>query len=217
MSFGSSLRNLKSDCVSNTYRFEYVASVPRDEAPLVKARGRLVFTGRLISPFISSSESSGNPTVDNPYDVYTRTLTVYFEPRSVALVGPTGKEYWKCDLAKSALSERGAVAASANLTGVRSPSPALPRGAPSSWVTNDDYPPSAQRDGATGTTVLKVSISAEGMVESCRVEASSGSTLLDETACRLLQRRARYQPAIGPAGTAVQSSATYSHTWTMQK
>lgn len=210
VTFGSALRELKSDCLSGAYSYEYAVHVPLEEAPLLKARGRLVFLGRLVSPFISSSESAGSPTLDNPYDVNTRTLTVHFAPYAVALIGPTGKEYWRCELKKPLAGSSAMPGAAAP---VRTPAPPRPRGSPESWISADDYPASAARDGVTGTTTVTLLVSTEGRVESCSVVTSSGNTHLDETTCRLLQTRARYEPAIGAGGTAIQGSATYSHAW----
>lgn len=70
-----------------------------------------------------------------------------------------------------------------------------PKGNPGSWVTTDDYPASAIRDQVQGTSTLSFDIDAGGRIQNCRVSGSSGSSLLDDTACKLVTRRGRYTPA----------------------
>ena len=92
-----------------------------------------------------------------------------------------------------------------------------PRGSPQSWVTNDDYPPSAQRDGVEGSTGVSVQVGPDGRVTSCSVTSSSGSTILDDTACRLVTRRARFNPAKDVSGTAIASSWSSRFRWQIQR
>lgn len=95
----SALGARRPDCLKGSYTFSYEAPVPRAEAPLLKARGYLVFTGRLIAPFIASDDSPGEPTLDNPRDIFERDLTVHFSLRSAVVVGPGGVRPWTCELA----------------------------------------------------------------------------------------------------------------------
>jgi protein TonB len=92
-----------------------------------------------------------------------------------------------------------------------------PRGSPQSWVTNDDYPPSAQRDGVEGSTGVRVQVGPDGRVTACAVTSSSGSTILDDTACRLVTRRARFNPAKEAGGSAIASSWAGRFRWQIQK
>jgi protein TonB len=95
--------------------------------------------------------------------------------------------------------------------------PLSPRGSPQSWVTNDDYPPSAQRDGVEGSTGVRVQVGPDGRVTACAVTSSSGSTILDDTACRLVTRRARFNPAKEAGGSAIASSWAGRFRWQIQK
>lgn len=95
----STLGARRPSCLNGSYTFSYEAPVPRAEAPLLKERGYLVFTGRLVAPFIVSDDSPGEPTLDNPHDVFERDLTVHFSPRSAAIVGPGGLRPWTCEFA----------------------------------------------------------------------------------------------------------------------
>jgi periplasmic protein TonB len=92
-----------------------------------------------------------------------------------------------------------------------------PRGQPGSWVTNDDYPPSAQRDGVEGVTGFRLAVGPDGKVTGCSVTSSSGSSLLDDTACRLLTRRARFNPAKDSNGTALSDTYSGRFRWQIQK
>lgn len=92
----------------------------------------------------------------------------------------------------------------------RPPQPMSDRGG---WVTTDDYPPSALRDGLTGTTAIRLAIGSNGRVTECVVTGSSGSALLDDTACRVYARRARFRPALDDAGTPVASTRADRIVW----
>jgi periplasmic protein TonB len=92
-----------------------------------------------------------------------------------------------------------------------------PRGQPGSWVTNDDYPPSAQRDGVEGVTGFRLAVGPDGKVTGCTVTSSSGSSLLDDTACRLLTRRARFNPAKDANGVGMADSYAGRFRWQIQK
>lgn len=88
-----------------------------------------------------------------------------------------------------------------------------PRGSPQSWVTDDDYPPAALRSGDAGTVGFRLDVGPDGRVTDCTVTSSSGSSLLDQTACRLLQRRARFNPAEDENGNKIAAAFTSRFTW----
>lgn len=73
---------------------------------------------------------------------------------------------------------------------------AKPKGDPSRWVTNDDYPTRAAREERQGTTGFRLTVGADGRPTGCDITASSGSPDLDSTACSLLMRRAKFTPAM---------------------
>ncbi|MBB3348341.1 hypothetical protein [Sphingomonas sp. BK069] len=93
---GSALSDRRSDCLKGSYQAEYELAVARENAPLLKARGYLVFTGRLVAPFVDRDDTAGSPTLDDPNDVYERSLTVHFEPSTVSVAGPIGPAAWTC-------------------------------------------------------------------------------------------------------------------------
>lgn len=86
-------------------------------------------------------------------------------------------------------------------------------GDPSAWVTADDYPPASIRNNETGLVTVVLAISAEGSVANCQVASSSGFRALDETACRVLSERGRYDPAISSGGVAVASQMVQRIYW----
>jgi protein TonB len=88
-----------------------------------------------------------------------------------------------------------------------------PRGNPQGWVTNEDYPAAAMRSGESGTTSFRLSVGPDGRVTDCAVTGSSGSSTLDQTACRLLMRRARFSPAKDQNGQPMASSWASRFRW----
>ncbi len=88
------------------------------------------------------------------------------------------------------------------------------RGNPGSWVTNDDYPAAALNSQDQGVSGITFEVNASGRIENCRVSSSSGSALLDRTACRLVTQRGRYSPALNAAGQPVPGGTkTLRFTW----
>ncbi|WBO24656.1 energy transducer TonB [Sphingomonas abietis] len=85
---------------------------------------------------------------------------------------------------------------------------ARPLGYPGDWITSEDYPADAIRLKVEGATGFRLDIDADGAVARCTVTATSGSDELDQTACELLVRRARFSPAMDASGHPI--AATYS-------
>lgn len=77
---------------------------------------------------------------------------------------------------------------------------AKPRGGMASFVTRDDYPAAALRAEEQGVSMLRITVSPAGRVDSCSIHASSGSVALDATACSLMKRRARFTAALDAEG-----------------
>ena len=94
--------------------------------------------------------------------------------------------------------------------------PLQPKGQ-GSWVTNDDYPPAALRGEQQGTTRFTLSVDASGRVTNCTITGSSGSALLDTTACNLLKRRARFGPAEDASGNKIPATYANRFRWEIPK
>lgn len=89
------------------------------------------------------------------------------------------------------------------------------KGDPAQWITNDDYPPGAQREGRAGVSKIAWTINEQGKVENCHVTESSGSPDLDDTACRLVTRRGKYSPAKDQSGNPIKSTSSRSVRWVL--
>lgn len=79
-----------------------------------------------------------------------------------------------------------------------------------------DYPKEALQKSQTGRTVMMLLLGADGRVELCGVEESSGSELLDGQACDLFLANAQFQPARDRRGRPVKSAFKQALTWRLQ-
>jgi TonB family protein len=91
--------------------------------------------------------------------------------------------------------------------------PVAPLNYPGSWVTTNDYPATALRQEIEGTASFIVSVNANGVVASCRITGSSGSSVLDEATCVNVTKRARFQPATDKNGKPISSTYANRVTW----
>jgi protein TonB len=73
-------------------------------------------------------------------------------------------------------------------------------------VTPQDYPLSALRAGHEGTVRFELTIGTDGRVTGCRITESSGYSDLDRATCRLMEKRARFQPARDANGNPVEDT-----------
>ena len=97
------------------------------------------------------------------------------------------------------------------------PKPPTPKGNPGSWQSADDYPSRALREEREGVTGVSVTVSENGRVSGCSVTRSSGSPDLDDAACRLVQRRGRFNPATDGEGQPTTGTWNSSVRWTIPK
>lgn len=94
---------------------------------------------------------------------------------------------------------------------------ARPTGNPGEWVTENDYPAKALREGAEGTTAFHLTIGGDGTVTGCTVTSSSGSAELDDLTCRLISQRARFSPALNAKGQPIEGSYNSRIRWVIPK
>lgn len=94
-------------------------------------------------------------------------------------------------------------------------------GSPLRWLNgaihDSDYPMSALEKGIGGTVYLRFVVGVKGRVTSCTVTRSSGNAALDETTCRLIQRRFRYRPERDARGRPVPIVVNGEHEWTAER
>lgn len=69
---------------------------------------------------------------------------------------------------------------------------------PASWFPPDSYPAEAKRRGATGRSVIVVTVSPAGRSTGCRVILKADKDL-DATSCRLAMRNGRFEPSTATA------------------
>ena len=68
----------------------------------------------------------------------------------------------------------------------------------------EEYPANAAREGEQGIMQMRVIVSAEGTVESCRILKSTQTETLESPACKAM-KYARFDPALDAAGVAFRS------------
>ena len=94
---------------------------------------------------------------------------------------------------------------------------AKPRNNPGGWLSNNDYRPSWVRQELTGLASFRLEIAANGRVTDCTVTGSTGHRELDAATCRLVTKRARFEPARGSNGEAVAGTYTGSVLWQLPR
>ncbi len=81
--------------------------------------------------------------------------------------------------------------------------------------SSDDYPEAALRHDEQGTVHFTLSIDPRGNVSNCVITRSSGSVALDDATCRVVQRRARFDPARDIDGRPVADLHTGRIRWAL--
>jgi periplasmic protein TonB len=89
------------------------------------------------------------------------------------------------------------------------------RGDPGRFFGPDAYPPAAQRAGAQGRVVARLTVGTSGSVTDCTVTASSGNDDLDATTCRIARSRVKFTPARDDSGQPITSSYTLPVRWVL--
>lgn len=88
-----------------------------------------------------------------------------------------------------------------------------PVGSPQNWITDDDYPKGALSRGEFGTVRFTLVIDQTGKPTSCHVTATSGFVELDQMACAILLKRAKFSPARDAAGQPIQALFSSRFNW----
>ncbi len=85
---------------------------------------------------------------------------------------------------------------------------------PGSWITADDYPPSAMHLGQSGTVAVQLSVDATGKAVRCTV-TTSASAALDARTCEVMLLRARFVPATDAKGRPIASLVARRVNWAL--
>lgn len=88
-----------------------------------------------------------------------------------------------------------------------------PVGNPGSWIQERDYRSNWIRQGLSGVAGFTLKIDARGNVTDCTITRSTGHNVLDGATCRLLTRRARFDPARNSAGEKIAGTYASSVAW----
>lgn len=83
----------------------------------------------------------------------------------------------------------------------------------SGLISEEDYPAGSLRAEETGTVGISVDVGVNGRATNCRVIRSSGFERLDRATCQLVERRARFDPALDARGLPVAGTFDGSWTW----
>ena len=95
--------------------------------------------------------------------------------------------------------------------------PPTPRMPVPSYIFFEDYPDAALRARQQGRVAVRLEVSAAGRVTSCTVTASSRSSVLDATTCRILRSRVRFDPARDAQGVAVAGTFSTFVDWALPR
>lgn len=90
-----------------------------------------------------------------------------------------------------------------------------PKAALASYFSSDDYPRPAFRQEQEGTVVMVVLVNEQGRVADCTLVQTSGIAALDAQSCAIVQRRAKYIPAVGLDGKPARAVDTGKIRWLM--
>ena len=83
-------------------------------------------------------------------------------------------------------------------------------------ISNTDYPAKALDLNVQGASVLVYEVSEAGSVVRCETAFSSGSELLDQTACKLIMQRYRFEPASDEQGKPVRQRLRQTVRWRIE-
>lgn len=81
------------------------------------------------------------------------------------------------------------------------------------WVTTEDYPSEAVRGAWHGRTSYELKVGVDGRVDDCSITQSSGHPVLDKKTCKILRKRARFEPPKDDQGNSVPSIFRSALNW----
>jgi len=83
-------------------------------------------------------------------------------------------------------------------------------------ISDRDYPAGAGEAGVGGTVSVIYTVETDGRATHCAITHSSGSDELDETTCRLIEQRFRFEPSRDGAGRPIRSRIVQDHDWEVE-
>lgn len=97
------------------------------------------------------------------------------------------------------------------LANLRSPPRAI--GNWSNLIEYSDYPILSALRRDSGEVTMRFQVGTDGRARNCVVLVSSGYAALDSTSCRLIEQRARFEPAVDQDGHAVPAIVSETVNW----
>ncbi|WP_114520379.1 energy transducer TonB [Altererythrobacter sp. ZODW24] len=88
-----------------------------------------------------------------------------------------------------------------------------PKNNPGTWATTKDYPRADLREGNEGVTRFILVVGVNGKASACNVTGSSGYSSLDAATCKLVSRRAKFNPGQDTSGAKTGGSYSGSIRW----
>lgn len=82
---------------------------------------------------------------------------------------------------------------------------------PERWITTADYPQEAARDRRGGLVIVSFDIMPNGRAANCVIEKKAFSAALNNVACRAVEQRAAFLPAIDAAGQPMSTKGRISY------
>ena len=83
-------------------------------------------------------------------------------------------------------------------------------------IRDRDYPRGAAEGGVGGTVSVIYTVETDGHATHCAITRSSGSAELDETTCRLIEERFRFEPSRDRGGRPIRSRIVQDHEWDVE-
>ncbi len=94
---------------------------------------------------------------------------------------------------------------------------AKPSNNASRWITDSDYRSSWVRREYSGNASFLLEVSTSGRVTDCTITQSTGHEVLDTATCKLITKRARFNPALNSEGAPTTGSFKSSVNWQLPK
>ena len=83
-------------------------------------------------------------------------------------------------------------------------------------IRDGDWPSRAAQAAGGGTVSVIYTVETDGRATHCAITHSSGNEELDNTTCRLIEQRFRFEPSRDRSGQPVRSTIVQDHEWVME-
>lgn len=90
------------------------------------------------------------------------------------------------------------------------------RGTAASWFSPDDYPSKMLDRNKQAMVNVRVIVDEKGAPATCTIQRSTHPKDFDDLVCRLILKRARFEPALDASGNPVRSFYTQRVTWRLE-